>query len=375
MGETVNRIQDAPALRQEQGLARRQASGVADGMGRRAVLRRLVGAGVLTTGGWWGVGAAFGGEGEGWLARHPWIGAWIEKDGWDPKWLEGLLSPLEPDPKVLYLMDHQTEAKPYHEYRALVLNWRRISSGRTLLRRHRSLLAEVEGYYRVPPEFVVALWGLESDFGNNMGRFSILRTLYTLAAHYPRRADYFRSELREFLLLCREEGWDPRQPKGSYAGAMGQVQMMPGSLRRYAVDFNRDGHRDVIRDVQDVLGSIASFLHGHGWCAEGALVQRLDETPELAGLVSSSSGVRRPWREWRELGVVWPEERAEPGAEESLSLIVLEERDGPRYYMTFMNFWVITRWNRSNRFAMVVCEFARELSRMEKACAQGVFRG
>ncbi|MBF0273302.1 MAG: lytic murein transglycosylase [Magnetococcales bacterium] len=338
------------------------------------MLRCLLGAGVLVS---VPGGAVWAGTGidDGWLAAHSWLLSWIERDGFERGWLVGLLAPLEPDSKVLYLMNHQTEAKPYHEYRALVINWRRIRVGRTLLRRHRGILEEVEGYFQVPPEIVVALWGLESDFGNNMGRFNVLRTLYTLAAHYPRRADYFRSELREFLLLCREEGWDPRVPTGSYAGAMGQVQMMPGSLRKHAVDFNRDGRRDLMGNVTDVLASIASFLHGHGWCGGGRLVQSLEPGPGLETLVVTAAGARKPWREWRDLGIVWPEGGVPPAPEERLALIVLEERDGPRYYMTFMNFWVITRWNRSNRFAMAVCEFARELRRMEKACGHVALRG
>ncbi|MEO5347597.1 MAG: lytic murein transglycosylase [Magnetococcus sp. YQC-9] len=342
---------------------------------RRALLHGVLGAGLLGLLPWgWGErGEAWADEA--WWSRHAWLKPWIEQDGLDPDWLEKLLAPLEPDGKVLHLMDHQTEAKPYFEYRALVLNWRRIDIGARLLKRHKSILTEIEGIYRVPPEIVVALWGLESDFGNNQGRFNVLRTLYTLASRYPRRADYFQSELRAFLLLCREEGWDPKRPKGSYAGAMGQVQMMPSSLRRHAVDFNRDGRRDVVGDVTDSLASIASFLFNHGWCADGALCQELPTRPELAGWVSSSAAARRPWREWRAMGIEWPQMGREPDPDEGLALIVLEERDGPRYYMTFMNFWVITRWNRSNRFAMVVCEFARELQRMERACGYEVFRG
>ncbi|MBF0261904.1 MAG: lytic murein transglycosylase [Magnetococcales bacterium] len=371
MPRRARRIQHAPGPGREQGIAR--ASDGPDA-GRRALLRGLGGVGVLALGAWgWWSGEARATEG--WLSRHPWLMPWIEKDGFDPAWLEGLLNPLEPDSKVLHLMDHQAEAKPYFEYRAMVLNWRRIDIGRRLIHRHVTLLAEVEAFYRVAPEIVVALWGLESDFGNNQGRFNVLRTLYTLSTRYPRRAEYFQGELRAFLLLCREEGWDPRKPKGSYAGAMGQVQMMPSSLRRHAVDFNQDGRRDVVGDVTDSLASIASFLFNHGWCPEAPLIQELPATPELAPLVSPSAAARRPWRAWREAGIAWPAGEREPGPEEGLALIVLEERDGPRYYMTFMNFWVITRWNRSNRFAMVVCEFARALRRMERACGNEVFFG
>ncbi|MBF0126751.1 MAG: lytic murein transglycosylase [Magnetococcales bacterium] len=299
------------------------------------------------------------------LRRHPWLTPWVQQDGMDPQWPQAVLGELTPDARVIGLMDHQAEARPYHEYRARVLNDHRIRKGRRMMKKHRAILDKVTSHYPVPPEVVVALWGMESDFGDGMGQFNVLRTLYTLAAHYPRRADFFRSELHEFLLLCQEERWDPRKPKGSYAGAMGQVQMMPGTLRRFAVDFNLDGRRDVVRDVTDSLASIAAFLHGNDWRPGQRMAQPLEPQAGLAERFATWAKTRKSWREWRALGISWPAGSPEPDLDEPLELIILEESQGPRYYMTFMNFWVIIQWNRSSRFAMTVREFALALRNLE----------
>lgn len=315
--------------------------------------------------GLWEPAMAWAEKGEELIKRYPWIEPWIKEDGLDRAWLQTLLEALIPNPRVIALMDHQTEAKPYHVYRTLFIDKRKIQEGRRLLQKHRGVLDEIAQRYQVSPSIVVALWGIESDYGKNMGNFNVLRTLFTLATQYPRRADFFRNELREFLLLCKELKLDPRLPKGSYAGAFGQVQMIPSTMRRFAVDFNQNGKKDVVHDVSDSLASIAHFLSGYDWRRDSAFAQVLPPQPRLAELFSNTAKTRRTWHEWRDLGVSWPKNVQEPDLEDSLALIILEEQDGIRYYMTFMNFWVITQWNRSNRFAMTVWEFALELGKLE----------
>lgn len=295
------------------------------------------------------------------VARHAWLAEWVAQDGFDRKQLNQLLGSLTPHQRVLHLMDHQAESKPYYAYRALLINDNRIQRGRNRMRRHGILLRRIQWRYHVPREILTALWGLESDYGGNMGGFQVLRTLYTLAVHYPRRAVFFQSQLREFLLLCRDEGWDPRVPKGSYAGAMGQVQMIPGTMRRYAVDFDGDGKRDIFHKTADVLASIASFLEGHGWRPDGPIAMPVAPRPGLEQWVSPSLKEMRPWRQWRAEGIQPAPGVSEPGAEEPAALIMLAEETGPRYHMVFGNFRVITRWNRSARFAMVVRELAARL--------------
>ncbi|MEO5364073.1 MAG: lytic murein transglycosylase [Magnetococcus sp. DMHC-8] len=297
------------------------------------------------------------------LATSEWLAEWVRQGDFEQAWLDGLLAPLTPDQRVLRLMDRQAEAKPYHLYRKNFINAARIQRGRELMQQHRALLQRIRQRFQVPPEVVVALWGVESDFGRNGGGFSVLRTLYTLAAHYPRRARFFQEELRQFLLLCREEGWDPRVPEGSYAGALGQMQMMPGTLRRYAVDFSGDGRREVFHDPVDVLASIASFLAGHHWDPDGVMSITLNkkDNPDLETLASPTLGELRPWQEWAAQGVVLATKDKNPAPNEPAALIRLEEQQGSRYYAVFGNFKVITQWNRSSRFAMVVRELSDHL--------------
>ncbi len=296
---------------------------------------------------------------------QPWLAEWVNRGEFDAAWLNTLLAPLTPDPRVLHLMDSQAEAKPYYLYRKNFINAQRIQSGREQMRLHHDLLQRIQKKFHVPPEMLVALWGVESDFGRHAGGFSVLRSLYTLAAHYPRRASFFQEELRQFLLLCREEGWDPQVPEGSYAGAIGQMQMMPSTLRAYAVDFSGDGKRDIFHNPSDVLASIASFLAGHEWNPGGILSIQLNQkiNPDLGTLISPSLDAMRPWQEWQEKGIVLTAKDKKPDPNEPAALIRLEEQQGSRYYMVFGNFKVITRWNRSSRFAMVVHELADLLRR------------
>ncbi len=298
---------------------------------------------------------------------QPWLAEWVAQGTFEEGWLNTLLAPLTPDPRVVRLMDNQAEAKPYYLYRKNFINQRRIQRGHQLMRTHRTLLQQIQEQYHVPAEVVVALWGVESDFGRSAGGFSILRSLYTLATEYPRRANFFRDELRHFLQLCQEEGWDPRQIKGSFAGAIGQMQMMPSTLRQYAVDFSGDGKRDIFNNPADVLASIASFLAGHHWDPDGILAVQLKKKKnmDLSSLVSPSLNEMQPWQTWQERGVSLSPQDKKPDPNEPAALIRLEEQQGSRYYVVFGNFKVITQWNRSSRFAMVVRELAEAFRKGE----------
>ncbi len=296
-------------------------------------------------------------------AQHEWLAEWVKRGEFDAHWLNELLAPLTPDSKVLRLMDSQAEAKPYYLYRRNFINERRIQRGRVMMRSNRAVLQRIQKQFHVPPEVVVALWGVESHYGQHSGSLSVLRTLYTLAANYPRRAPFFQEELRQFLLLCLEENWDPNELEGSYAGAIGQMQMMPSTMRKYAVDFSGDGKRDVFNSSADVLASIASFLAGHQWNPEAPMAIALNEkiNPDLSTLKSPSLNTMRPWQEWQQEGINLGSKEKFPEANEPAALIALEEEQGSRYYMVFGNFKVITQWNRSSRFAMVVRELADQL--------------
>ncbi|MBF0423769.1 MAG: lytic murein transglycosylase [Magnetococcales bacterium] len=295
------------------------------------------------------------------VAQYPWLQAWVEQDGLDREWLNALLSPLKVDQRVIDLMNSQAEAKPYYLYRPIFINDQRIRRGRRQMRNHAPLFANVEQHYQVPARFVAALWGMESDFGDYHDGFNILRSLFTLATAYPRRASFFQSQLRHLLLLAREEGWNPATLKGSFAGAMGQCQMIPETMRRYLVDFDGDGHRDPFRSVPDVVGSIANFLQQNGWRRDGLYSLPLADD---GGMESLSKQWQKQWRtidDWRRNDLPFPPSTPQLDPNESASLIRLVHASGPGFYLVFNNFKVITNWNRSSHFAMAVGELAARI--------------
>jgi len=295
------------------------------------------------------------------VTRYPWLNGLIEEDAFDRRWLNDLLAPLTLDQRVINLMNSQAEAKPYHLYRPIFINNQRINRGRRRAQTHATLLQSVEKRYQVPNKFVMALWGLESDYGDYHDGFNVLRSLFTLATGYPRRAEFFQRQLRHFLLLAREEGWEPNKIQGSFAGAMGQCQMIPETMRRYAVDFDGDGRRDLYHSVPDVLGSIGNYLHSNGWQHDGLYILRLDADPNLASLQQQWNKQWRSLADWRQSGVTLPLQAQHLNPEEPASLIRLVYKDGPGFHLVFNNFKVITTWNRSNHFAMVAKELADKI--------------
>jgi membrane-bound lytic murein transglycosylase B len=209
----------------------------------------------------------------------------------------------------------------------------------------------------------VAILGVETRYGRQTGRYRVLDALATLAFDYPPRHSYFREELKQFLLLAKENQLDPLTATGSYAGAMGAPQFMPSSYRRYAVDANSDRRRDLWGDWDDILASVANYLRAYGWTAGGPVLAetRLEPDPsfqiephnlELDQTVES-------------LGAHGVKVEMSVPADTPVVLISAEQRDGPAYRVGFHNFYVITRYNASARYAMAVYELAQ-------AVAQGV---
>lgn len=249
----------------------------------------------------------------------------------------------------------------WHEYREIFLDRQRIDGGVAFWREHADTLARAEQVYGVPAEIIVAIIGVETRYGRITGRDAVMDALTTLAFDFPRRADFFRSELEHYLLLTREERIDPLSLKGSYAGAMGIAQFMPSSYRAYAIDFSGDGRRDLWNNPVDAIGSVASYLAEHGWQRDGRItVDATLENTQAADLISN--GLNRPQqtlRDWRALGVR-PEVQ---GLDETLTanLLAFEATWGTWYQLTFNNFYVITRYNRSRLYAMAVYELAQAI--------------
>ena len=286
------------------------------------------------------------------------VGEMVEKHQFDGNALRRLFAQARHLPGVLRAISAPSTARPWHEFRTRNVDPARIKGGIAYWREHATVLARASREYGVPEEIIVATIGIETLYGRNTGNFRVLEALTTLAFNYPPRAELFRSELEAYLLLVRESGVDALNVRGSYAGAIGIPQFLPSSYRRYAVDFDGDGRRDLAR-TSDAIGSVANYYRAHGW-QPGATVIVPVEVGEAKVDAVLEMGIRPQLKvaELKRLGIN-PAAPVEEGAE--AALFVVETESGPRYWLGLNNFYVITRYNRSVNYAMAVYELAREL--------------
>jgi membrane-bound lytic murein transglycosylase B len=248
------------------------------------------------------------------------------------------------------------KARSWEEYRGNFVNERRIAAGVEFWRKHRRVLERAEKQYGVPPQYVVAIIGVETLYGRNAGRWRVVDALTTLAFDYPPRAPFFRSELEQYLLLAREHDTDVFSVRGSYAGAIGIPQFMPSSTRRYAVDFDGNGRVDLRRSPTDAIGSVANFLKEHGWLPGGkVLVQARVSGEAWRGFADGTIEPKHALADLRAAGVEFPEQENTKAA-----LVELEIPDQPsEFRVGLQNFYVLTRYNRSAFYASAVHDLAQ----------------
>jgi membrane-bound lytic murein transglycosylase B len=272
--------------------------------------------------------------------------------------LKALLGPIEVDEGVLKLFARQAEAKPWHEYKNIFLKENRISAGRDFMQTHRELLDAVDDKYGVPPEIVTALIGVETFYGTRMGSRSVLRSLVTLTAAYPRREEFFGKELETFLGLLKTENLVASDVEGSYAGAVGIPQFMPTSYVAYAVDFNDNGKRDLVHEVEDAAGSVANYLVVHGWKREAPISIWIDQTvnTQAKELVFKRAKPKHTVLIMRQNGIELNE-----SDDTKVSLNRLKETEGMRYFVGYENFYALTRYNPSNKYAMAIVELSQAI--------------
>ncbi len=279
--------------------------------------------------------------------------------GFSERALEQLFRSARLRPEVLRAMERPREALPWYEYRRQFVNDTRAEQGVAFWRRHAALLARAQQVYGVPPEIVVAILGVETQYGRHAGQWSALDVLTTLMLRYPPRAAFFRQELEQYLLLAREQRLNPLTVKGSYAGALGMPQFIPSSWRRYAVDFDGNGRRDLLGSPADVVGSVANFLRVHGWQPDAPVADaaRVEGT-RYVWLEKLGPRPTLPLRQFVRHGVS-PATHRDPDL--PAALIVLEGEAGPEARIGYNNFYVITRYNRSHRYAMAVYDLAERI--------------
>lgn len=231
-----------------------------------------------------------------------------------------------------------------------VPEWK-VKQAQRLYRQHYALLQQVGKQYGVQPRFIVALWGIETNFGKLTGKYSLISSLTTLA-YEGRREAFFKKELFAALRIIEQGHATPDSLKGSWAGAMGQVQFMPSSFLNFAVDQDGDGRKDLWHSLPDVFGSAAHYLQQHGWQDEQTWARRvrvptgLDD--QLLGLTIS-----KPVAQWQALGVRNLDGSALPAVGQTASLVMPDDREG-RAYLAYDNYKALMGWNRSNYFVVAV---------------------
>jgi membrane-bound lytic murein transglycosylase B len=279
--------------------------------------------------------------------------------GFSERALEHQFARVRLRPEIIQAMECPKEALPWYEYRKLFVNDGRAEQGVAFWRRHAALLQRAQKEYGVPPEIVVAILGVETQYGRHRGQWSVFDALTTLTLRYPPRAAFFRQEMEQYLLLAREQKLDPLSVKGSYAGAMGMPQFIPSSWRRYAVDFDGDRKRDLLGSEADIIGSVANFLRMHGWQADAPVADaaRVEGTLYF-WLEKLGTKPSLPLHQFVRYGVSPPLPR---DPEMPAALILLEGETGPDARIGYNNFYVITRYNRSHRYAMAVHELAERI--------------
>jgi membrane-bound lytic murein transglycosylase B len=259
-------------------------------------------------------------------------------------------------------MDRQWESKPYYKYWPLFITPFVVAKGKRELRNHRELFDRIEKQFGVDREIIVAIWGIESRFGTNMGGYYLFQSLNTLFDAYPRRSDFFRKELIHYLILCRENNIDPLTIKGSYAGAFGQAQFMPSSFNEYAIDFDGDSRRDLISSADDIFASIANYLKKYNWALHGPVFVEIGNTLKTDLLLDTYKKGRKGRMEWRKVAKDQKITLPRPQDNGRLSIIGLEKTPlfggGMRFVAGYPNLHAITEYNHSNKYAMAVAEMA-----------------
>ena len=249
---------------------------------------------------------------------------------------------------------------PWHEYRNIFLTEARIAAGVQFWEERREAIQRASAKHEVAPEMIVAIIGVETLYGQRMGNYTVLDSLATLAFAYPPRARFFAGELEQFLLLVREEDVDVTKALGSYAGAMGAGQFIPSSYRAYAVDGNGDGKRNLWSDWHDILGSVANYFAEHDWRAGQPVAVRAARSASFSGPEPSNSlDLDSTVGALRAQGYVFPTNLP---ADTPAAAYSYEAADGgTEYWVGFHNFRVITRYNRSPKYALAAYQLSEAI--------------
>ncbi|NNC65027.1 MAG: lytic murein transglycosylase B [Gammaproteobacteria bacterium] len=302
-------------------------------------------------------------------AQADFIARMVDSHGFEQESLEALFAEIEINDRVLEAISRPAErVLAWHEYQDIFLTEARIASGVEFWAENVGRIEAASEAYGVPAQMIVAILGIETWFGTRMGSYRVLESLSTLAFAYPRRSRFFSNELEAFLLLARDEQFDPLGVLGSYAGAMGAGQFIPTSFRAYAVDGDFDGRRDLWENWEDVLSSVANYFKVHGWRAGEPVVARATRaTGADSSTPANSMDLNETVASLRARGYEFV--TALPEAT-PVTVLGLDGREGIEYWVGFHNFRVITRYNRSVMYALVAQQLGEAIATARERSAQ-----
>ncbi|NTS75744.1 lytic murein transglycosylase B [Catenovulum sp. SM1970] len=284
----------------------------------------------------------------------------VNNHGFEREYVKTTLAKAAVQQGIIDSITKPWEAKPWYKYRTIFLKPERVEKGVAFWLEHQEALRRVEKELGVDAELVVAIIAVESYFGQYLGKHKVLDSLYTLGFHYPKRAKFFKKELKEFFLLSREEGFDMSELKGSYAGAMGWGQFISSSYRHYAIDFDGDGVRDLINNPVDAIGSVANYFKKHGWKLDAAVTVPAEVQGEQYKSVLTKGN--KPKLKAIDILAKGVNVSTDINAQQKAKLQPLEIENGDEYWLTFHNFYAITRYNHSPLYAMAVYQLSQQIA-------------
>lgn len=280
--------------------------------------------------------------------------------GKSPAALNALLDSAVKKQSILDAISRPAEGKPWKDYRPIFVTDKRINDGIAFYREHRALLDTIGKKYGVAPQYIVAIVGVETSYGHNTGSYRVLDALVTLGLYYPPRAKFFREQLKELLEMPAEHLGGPIDTlTGSYAGAQGWGQFMPTSIRDYAVDEDHDNRIDLQNSLPDIFASVANYFAKHGWVSGAPVAARAQRDASAQSIAVKDAKPKWPLEQLEAEGYA-PLQALPP--DQLSSLQTLEGPNGPEYWFTFQNFYVITRYNRSPLYAMSVNQLAEAIA-------------
>ncbi len=285
-----------------------------------------------------------------------------QKTGIDKQWLTDTMNKASIKPTIIDAMNRPAEKMNWGRYRPIFITENRINSGVKFYHEYQSALLRAESEYGVSASVIVAIIGVETSYGANRGNWAVVDALSTLSFEYPRRADFFSNELQKFLTIAYQMNQDPFSFKGSYAGAMGYPQFMPSSYMAYAVDFDGDGIKDLWNNPVDAIGSVANYLAKHGWKRNQPVAAEVSVTNRQAAMPYFQTGPVRPPKTslttLKNIGVQTSITTSNP-----VTLMQFEvSQNNYEYWIGFYNFYVITRYNHSNMYALAVSQLANAIN-------------